>query len=218
MASQEVLFELDRLRKELQRLEPTITHIETAKEVSNIVKGIPEKHEALIKTLEVLFKGQLSQLAAENKSLQEKTKDLQNIVDKETIALKALSADLRAIQKQINDVNFPQRLDKLDASVSGALSIIQSLQNRFDSVERNILDRIRDLSESQKDGFIKQGDSIQTLNKDLNELLEKQNASFNSQAELLSRLEKKSETQTILLYLAIGIGFIAAILTVITKI
>ena len=48
MASELVLKALDNLHRELERLEPAIKHVETAAEVTKIVKEIPQKHINLL--------------------------------------------------------------------------------------------------------------------------------------------------------------------------
>ena len=48
MASNEVLKALEALRKELDKLEPAIKHVETAQQVTETVKNIPQKHIDLI--------------------------------------------------------------------------------------------------------------------------------------------------------------------------
>ncbi len=44
MLSQEVLTALESLHREIERLEPAIKHVETAQQVTQTVKAIPQKH------------------------------------------------------------------------------------------------------------------------------------------------------------------------------
>ena len=53
--------------------------------------------------------------------------------------------------KSIDELNFPTRVDKLDVNISGIMAAVQAVQSRIDMIERNITDRIKDLSEFQKD-------------------------------------------------------------------
>jgi hypothetical protein len=51
----------------------------------------------------------------------------------------------------VEKINFPERLDKLDANVAGIMAAIQSVQSRLDSLERNITDRVKDVQDYQKE-------------------------------------------------------------------
>lgn len=55
------------------------------------------------------------------------------------------------IAKSIHDLNLPIRIDKLDANITGILTAIQSVQIRIDGIERNIIDRLKDIAEYQKE-------------------------------------------------------------------
>src|SRR5690606_27359284 len=48
MASQEVLTALESLHREIEKLEPAIKHVETAQQVTQTVKAIPQKHVELM--------------------------------------------------------------------------------------------------------------------------------------------------------------------------
>ena len=48
MASQEVLTALETLHREIEKLEPAIKHVETAQQVTQTVKAIPQKHVELL--------------------------------------------------------------------------------------------------------------------------------------------------------------------------
>ncbi len=55
--------------------------------------------------------------------------------------------------KSVYDLNIPTRLDKLDANIAGIMAAIQATQSRMDNVERNLSDKICDLSDRQKEEF-----------------------------------------------------------------
>jgi hypothetical protein len=46
--------------------------------------------------------------------------------------------------KVISDMNIPLRLEKLDANISGVQVSIQNFHNRLESIERNLIDRIKE--------------------------------------------------------------------------
>jgi len=56
--------------------------------------------------------------------------------------------------KSIHDLNLPIRIDKLDANITGILTAIQNVQSRIESVERNIVDKLKDATEKQSSSLI----------------------------------------------------------------
>ena len=162
MASKEVLEALERLHRELEKLEPAIKHVETAQEVTQIVKGIPQKHLELMsevknndaknkEDLKNLFSKELGGLTEENKKLQKATGEIQQNVRAEQEALSKLRTTMQEFHERVAKIHFPERLDKLDANVTNIMTGIQSIQNRLDNIERNIADRFKDLSDYQKE-------------------------------------------------------------------
>jgi chromosome segregation ATPase len=118
---------------------------ESVKSNENLANSIenqklPEKIERLEKNvnkkLESFEKGI-------NETLDEIISDLEENTDK--IA--------KETAKSIHDLNIPTRLDKLDANIAGIMAAIQSIQSRLDNVERNLSDKISDISDKQKEEF-----------------------------------------------------------------
>jgi chromosome segregation ATPase len=220
MASQEVLTALESLHREIEKLEPAIKHVETAQQVTQTVKAIPQKYveflqevkgndlkhkeelknlfakdlsklseenkklqkttteiqqqvkleqetsnkfkEKLLqevkesdtlhkKELKDLFAIELASISDENKKLLKTTSELQQQVKLETEALAKLKETVQSFHERVEKINFPERLDKLDANVAGIMAAIQSVQSRLDGLERNISDRLRDMHDYQKE-------------------------------------------------------------------
>ncbi len=151
MASQLVITALEELHQELNKLEPAIKHIETAQFVSQSVKDIPKKHLELINDLKGLFSDELKAITSENKSIFKTTTELQNEVRSELEDLSKLRQVVESFHDKVAQINFPERLDKLDANIAGIMAAIQSTQSRLDNVERNLSDKMRDLSDRQKE-------------------------------------------------------------------
>jgi chromosome segregation ATPase len=162
MASQEVITALESLHREIEKLEPAIKHVETAQQVTQTVKAIPQKHVELLtevknndakhkEELKNLFAKELSGFTDENKKLQKKTTEIQQQVKLEQEALSKLKETVQSFHDRVEKINFPERLDKLDANVAGIMAAIQSVQNRLDRLERNISDRLRDMQDYQKE-------------------------------------------------------------------
>lgn len=162
MASQEVITALESLHREIEKLEPAIKHVETAQQVTQTVKAIPQKHVELLtevknndakhkEELKNIFAKELSGFTEENKKLQKTTTEIQQQVKLEQEALAKLKETVQSFHERVEKINFPERLDKLDANVAGIMAAIQSVQSRLDGLERNISDRLRDIQDYQKE-------------------------------------------------------------------
>jgi chromosome segregation ATPase len=162
MASQEVLTALETLHREIEKLEPAIKHVETAQQVTQIVKEIPKKHVELLlevknndakhkDELKNLFTKELTGFTEENKKLQKTTSEIHEQIKLEHEALSKLKEAVQLFHERVEKINFPERLDKLDANVAGIMAAIQSTQSRLDNVERNLSDKMRDLLDIQKE-------------------------------------------------------------------
>ena len=75
-----------------------------------------------------------------NKRLHESLKEVQKKNEESAIN----------ITRIITDLNLPIKIDRLDLSISGLMTVIQGIQGRLDLLDRNISDKIRDLHEYQK--------------------------------------------------------------------
>lgn len=162
MPSEEILNALESLHREIEKLEPAIKHVELALQVTQTVKDIPQKHIDLISEiknndanhkaeLKNLFEQELTSFTHENKRLQKITSEIQQQVLLEQESLTKLKETIQSFHDRIEKINFPERLDKLDANLAGIMSAVQAIQGRLDIVERNLSDKIRDMIEYQKE-------------------------------------------------------------------
>lgn len=175
MASQEVLTALETLHREIEKLEPAIKHVEMAQQVTQIVKAIPQKHVELLQEvksndakhkdeLKNLFVKELFGFTEENKKLQKTTIEIQQQIKLEQAALTKLNETVQAFHERVEKIHFPERLDKLDANVAGIMAAIQSVQSRLDGMERNIIDRLRDVQDYQKETRATFQDGLEQIN------------------------------------------------------
>lgn len=58
---------------------------------------------------------------------------------------------VQSFHERVEQINFPERLDKLDANVAGIMAAIQAVQIRLDGLERNIVDRLREMHDYHKE-------------------------------------------------------------------
>ncbi len=63
----------------------------------------------------------------------------------------AVEESNNAVVKALKDINFSTRMEKLDANIAGIMTGIQSTQSRLDNLERNITDRLKDITDRQKE-------------------------------------------------------------------
>lgn len=71
--------------------------------------------------------------------------------------------------KSILELNIPVRLEKVDANIAGIMAAIQSIQSRVDNLERNILDKLKDVQDNANQNNLNltkaMEDSFQVLSK-----------------------------------------------------
>ena len=162
MASEKVLQSLEALHRELDKLSPAIEHVATAQKITKTVEGIPDKHLELIKSIKQTdedFKKELkeklqseaSKVTIEVNQIIQKFKDTQDLLKGEIIDLEKLKKTIKDFHVEIVRINFPERLDKMDANISGIMAAVQAVQSRLDSLERNITDRLKDTADYQKE-------------------------------------------------------------------
>lgn len=202
MASQEVLLALDSLHRELEKLEPAIKHVETAQQVTEIVKGIPQKHldflEEITKAdsnfkngLQKIFEREIKVLITENKKLAETTSEIQEQVKLEQVALSKLKDTVQSFHDRVESINFPERLDKSDARIVGIMEAILLVQSRLDcldSLERNISNRLKDILYYQEETRSVLQSTIEQ-----------------SKSSILSSINESSKNQKLLMYITWGL-------------
>lgn len=161
MASEKVLQSLESLHRELDKLSPAIEHVHTAQKIAETVKDIPSKHLELIKSVKKTdedfktdlteqLKKEASKITVEVNHIIQSFKDTQGMLKAEIIDLDKLKKTIKDFHVEIMRINFPERLDKMDANVAGIMSAVQAIQGRLDIVERNLTDRITDNTDFQK--------------------------------------------------------------------
>lgn len=162
MPSPEVLAALEGLHQELEKLQPAIKHIAIAETVTETVKEIPQKHLELVdaikqeslshkNSLRSQFEEELKKLSVQNEKAVHSTLEIQQQVKLEQQALEKLKDQVQAFHDKVDRISFPERLDKVDATVSGIMAAIQATQSRLDNIERNITDRMKEAIQTQKE-------------------------------------------------------------------
>lgn len=162
MASEKVLQSLETLHRELDKLSPAIEHVQTAQKIAETVKDIPHKHLELITSiketdenfkekLKEQLRNEATKISVEVNQIIHSLKDTQGLLKAEIIDLEKLKKTIKDFHVEIVRINFPERLDKMDANISDIMAAVQAVQSRLDSLERNITDRLKDSTDFQKE-------------------------------------------------------------------
>jgi hypothetical protein len=112
------------------------------------LQGEDKKYKDAIKTV---FEEQIGTIAQETEKLQKTAAETHGQISAKIEQTEALLVSIENYYKQIQQINFPERLDKLDSTVAGIMAAVQAVQSRLDNLERNIADQIKELREYQKD-------------------------------------------------------------------
>jgi exonuclease VII small subunit len=107
----------DELRKDVARLEKNNDQL--ISEIKSL--DIPKKIETFKFSVNTKLENTAAELFSNTKKISEDT------------------------AKSITDLNIPVRLDKVDANIAGIMAAVQSIQSRIDNLERNILDKLKDI-------------------------------------------------------------------------
>lgn len=222
MASQQVINALESLHKELEKLEPAIKHVESAQLVTQIVKEIPQKHINLLAEiksddsrhkgeLKEIFTKDLSLIADENHKLEKTTSEIQKQVKLEQDALAALKDKIQAFHDKVERINFPERLDKVDANVAGIMAAVQSIQSRLDTVERNLSDKLKEIRSEVKETRDDINSKVKQSFSDLT------NRQLESQKAIEDSINLNAKKQKLFSYLTWGLIIIAVALNIYLK-
>lgn len=149
---------------EVQKAANAITKADFDGRFSNLQSGI----DTSVKSNQELAEG------IQKMKIPEKIDEFEKSVTKRiSESYKEIEKNTRQIadetSKAILNLNLPIRIDKLDANIAGISSAIQNVQGRFDLVESNIKDRLREASD-------KQVQALNTFQEKIMNALEKQNS------------------------------------------
>ena len=139
MASAEVISALSNLQKELDRLEPALQHIEATIKVTNLVKEIPNKHLEFVTLLNELdkslkgdlvkyFRDEVEIIKNSNSTVVDNIVNLLNRLNEYVDKIVGLNNQIESFYNRVEKINFPERLDKVDATVAGINIGLQNLQ------------------------------------------------------------------------------------------
>jgi chromosome segregation ATPase len=173
---------LEQLHRELERLAPAVNHIEAAQEVTSHVAKLPElfREDAVLSEERYsaaihLYQQQLDYHAAELsqalEKFQQESGELTSAMSEEGKQLTELRQRISEYQEKIAAIDFPTRLDKLDAIVSGIMAATQTTQGRIDNLERTTAEKLSALSVAVENQQKALATSIEKANKSTRTLL-----------------------------------------------
>jgi uncharacterized phage infection (PIP) family protein YhgE len=159
--NQDIHTHLEKLKIELDKLEPAIKHLQKADEnatalvdtLTNIHKEFAQHLQNIEKSLSDANEKHQMQL---NKEIQESTKKINDAIEQLSKSNLAFEKQIKALlseysdlvesasllTKKIDGIDFPSRFDKLDAIVSSINQGLQNTQTRIGDLERNLKDDI----------------------------------------------------------------------------
>ena len=212
--SQDIHTHLEKLKTELNKLEPAVKHLQQADEnATALISAVNTIHKEYSKHLQAIEKLLVDSNKDHHKQIsndiQDSTIKLNDLGEKITKSFKSvekeikdlldeykfLSSETEKLVTKIDKVDFPTRLDKLDATISSISQGLQNTQTRIGDLERNIKD---DLQAKTKD-IISKVDSTESNLKQRIENFEKVTATqFDKQS-------KENKLLKILLFVSIGL-------------
>lgn len=212
--NQDIHSHLEKLKVELNKLEPAVKHLQKADEnatalisaVSTIHKEYSKHLQAIEKLLVDSNKDHHKQIS---KDIQDSTAKLNDLGEKITKSFKSvekevkdlldeykfLSSETEKLVNKIDKVDFPTRLDKLDSTVSSINQGLQNTQQRLGDIERNIKD---DLTAKQKE-LNSRIESAENVTKHRIDNSEKEFA------KMFERVSKENNLLKILLFVSISL-------------
>ncbi len=213
--NQDIHSHLEKLKVELNKLEPAVKHLQKADEdatalisaVSTIHKEYAKHLQAIEKLLVDSNKDHHKQIS---KDIQDSTTKLNDLGEKITKSFKSvekevkdlldeykfLSSETEKLVNKIDKIDFPTRLDKLDATVSSINQGLQNTQQRLGDIERNIKD---DMSAKQKELTSK----IESAENATKQQIENSEKEF---IKLFEKVSKENNLLKILLFVSIGLS------------
>lgn len=173
--NQDIHSHLEKLKTELNKLEPAVMHLQKADEnATALIASLANIHKEYTKHLQNIEK---SLSDANDKYQKQLTKEIQDSTKKVTDAAEQLSKSNTTFEKQIktflmdyeelaqaatkliekiDGVDFPTRLDKLDVSVSAINQGLQNTQTKLENLGRDLKD---DLLAKKNEMMIELGSS-----------------------------------------------------------
>ncbi|NUM50007.1 MAG: hypothetical protein HUU48_02720 [Flavobacteriales bacterium] len=212
--NQDIHSHLEKLKVELNKLEPAVKHLQKADEnatalisaVSTIHKEYSKHLQAIEKLLVDSNKDHHKQIS---KDIQDSTTKLNDLGEKITKSFKSvekevkdlldeykfLSSETEKLVNKIDKIDFPTRLDKLDSTVGSINQGLQNTQQRLGDIERNIKD---DLTAKQKE-LNSRIESAENATKQRIDISEKEFT------KMFERVSKENNLLKVLLFVSIGL-------------
>ncbi len=124
---------------ELQKASEVITKADFDGRFQKLQQTIDESVQANEKIVEIILKEDLGG------KIKSGLNDLEKKIQKELKRIEtSTNHSLAENEKFIQDLNLPVRMDKLDANIAGIMGAVQNTQNRIETLDRNIGEKIKE--------------------------------------------------------------------------
>lgn len=215
--NQDIHTHLEKLKTELDKLEPAIKHLQKAdenatalvntlanfqkeftKHLQNIEKSLAEANEKHQRQLTTEIQESLKKLSEATVQFVNSNSSFEKQIRVLLSEYFGLRESTLKLVKKIEGIDFPSRLDKLDASISSINQGIQNTQTRIGDLERNLKEDIQ-AKTNEIDSKISTSESSL---KERIEYFEKVTTTQNA------KLSKENKRIKILLFISIGLGLL----------
>lgn len=213
--NQDIHTHLEKLKGELEKLSPAIQHLQKADENTSAVvaaaKNLHKEYAAHLQKIEDLLvatnkdhqKGLSKTIGESVKKMEEATNsfgqiqgEFENTVKLFSDKYKRLADSATYLVKTIEGVDFPNRLDKIDTTISSVNQGLQNVQQRLGDTERNLKD------------------DLQAKSKDIVGRIEGSEKEVKQQ---LGLIQKENQLLRLLLFVSIAISVVAVIVLVVKR-
>jgi uncharacterized phage infection (PIP) family protein YhgE len=206
---------LEKLKTELDKLEPAVKHLQKAdenttvlvntltnihkeftKHLQNIEKSLSDANEKHQKQLTTEIQESIKKLSDSNEQFLKSNSSFEKQIRVLLSEYFGLRESTLKLIKRIESIDFPARLDKLDASVSSINQGLQNTQTRIGDLERNLKD---DIQAKTNDVTLKITTSESSLNQRINNFEKIAITQF-------EKLTKENKLLKVLLIVSIGLS------------
>lgn len=153
---------LEKLKNELDKLSPAIAHLQLAdenttalvsavkkingeyavhlKRIEETIKALNDQHH---KSIEKEISDSVAKLNKSSDSIDESYRNFEKLITSLANEYRSIADATNRLIEKIDKIDFPTRLDKVDATVSSINQGLQNVQQRMGDLERNIKDDIQ---------------------------------------------------------------------------
>lgn len=222
MPSQQVIETLKQLQSKLGELAPAIAHIEKASEVAKKTSKIAGEFPILISDLKAIEEAHRNSLQNEfKKKILQLEKEVKSIIDAVGIANESLSNSIKESSKidksiskyvvEIQKINFPDRLDKIDNQISAISIGLGNLQSTSQRIIEKFENSFLEMKQHQTEGYTRINENILTISqKSTSDIGHKIESNYKIMSDLNGVILSTLKTNRVILSMSFVLNIILA--------